>query len=64
MKKKIGIVFSGQIRENSLGNNPVNPVPSCVPDDYLHDILESYRKNFFTDEFKNDNDYDMVWNNG
>ena len=57
MKKRIGIVFSGQIRENSLGNNPI-VVPDCVPIDYLHDILESYRKHFFTDEFKNDNDYD------
>ena len=58
MKKKIGIVFSGQIRENALGNNLI-VVPDCVPSDYLHDILESYRKNFFTDEFTNDNDYDV-----
>jgi hypothetical protein len=58
MKKKIGIVFSGQIRENSLGDT-IAMVPECVPIGYLHDILESYSKHFFTDEFKNDNDYDI-----
>jgi hypothetical protein len=58
MKKKIGIVFSGEIRENSLGDT-IAEVPECVPTGYLHDILESYSKHFFTDEFKNDNDYDI-----
>lgn len=58
MKKKIAILFSGQIRENALGD-VVAPVPAGIPSDYLHDILESYDKHFFTNEFKNENDYDI-----
>ena len=50
--KKIAILFSGQIRENGLGDGPPIDVPSNVSNDVLHDILESYTKNFFTDEFK------------
>jgi hypothetical protein len=58
-KKKIAILFSGQIRENSLGNNIVDDISEDEKEIYLHDILELYEKNFFTNEFRDNIDYDI-----
>ena len=58
-KTKIAILFSGEVRENGLGYNTFNELPKYLKENYLHDILESYEKNFFTSEFKNNVDYDI-----
>lgn len=49
MKKRVGIIFSGQMRSNSLNPN------------FTHDniILESINKYFLNEEFKNKFDYDI-----
>ena len=51
MKKKLGILFSGQMRPNSLNPN------------YCNDniILESISKYLLNDEFKNKYDYDIFF---
>ena len=51
MKKRVGIIYSGQMRTNSL-----NP-------DYTNDniILEATQKYFLNDEFKNKYDYDVFF---
>lgn len=49
MKKKIAIIFSGQMRQNSLGNSNDST------------ILESYNKYFFNDLFKETYDYDVYF---
>lgn len=58
-KTKIAIVFSGQIRENGLGYTVPTDLSEDIKADYLHDILESYDKNFFTSEFKECVEYDI-----
>ena len=58
-KKKIAICFSGQARENGLGYNTVDDLSDYLKENCLHDILESYEKNFFTSEFKENVDYDI-----
>lgn len=57
-KTKIAIIFSGQIRENNLGYNIVD-LPNGVPEHVCHNILESYKKKFFTNEFKENCEYDI-----
>jgi hypothetical protein len=49
MKKKVAIIFSGQMRTNSLNPN------------FTHDdiILDSIKKNFLNEEFKSHYDYDV-----
>ena len=47
MKKKIAIIFYGQMRENSLGNSNDST------------ILDSYNKYFFNNLFKEKYDYDV-----
>ena len=49
MKKRVGIIYSGQMRSNSLNPN------------FTHDdiILESINKYFLNEEFKNKFDYDI-----
>jgi hypothetical protein len=59
IKTKIAILFSGEVRENGLGYNTITELPKYLKENYLHDILESYEKNFFTSEFKNNVDYDI-----
>jgi hypothetical protein len=49
MKKKIAIIFSGQIRENSLGDSNDST------------ILDSYNKYFFNNLFKETYDYDVYF---
>jgi hypothetical protein len=49
MKKRIGFICSGQIRDNSLNPNQIN-------DDI---ILESFKNNLLNDEFKSKYDYDF-----
>lgn len=58
-KTKIAILFSGQARENGLGYNIVNDITEDMKEKCLHDILESYSKNFFTSEFKENIEYDI-----
>jgi hypothetical protein len=59
IKTKIAILFSGEVRENGLGYNTITELPKYLKENYLHDILESYEKNFFTSEFKNNVEYDI-----
>lgn len=47
--KKVAILFSGQIRENTLGYN----------DNACEDISNSYSTHFITDKFKEHCDYDI-----
>jgi hypothetical protein len=47
--KKVAILFSGQIRENTLGYN----------ENACDDILNSYSAHFITDKFKEHCDYDI-----
>jgi hypothetical protein len=49
MKKKIAIIFSGQMRENSLGSSNDST------------ILDSYNKYFFNNLFKESYDYDVYF---
>jgi hypothetical protein len=58
-KTKIAIVFSGQIRENGLGYTVPTDLSEDIKADYLHDILDSYDKNFFTNDFKDYVEYDI-----
>jgi len=49
LMKKVAILFSGQIRENTLGYNQ----------NTTEDILNSYNSHFITDKFKEHCDYDI-----
>jgi hypothetical protein len=50
-KKKVGIIYSGQMRSNSLSNS--------YNEDYI--ILDSINKNFLNTQFKNKYNYDIFF---